>query len=236
MKAVILAGGRGSRLESLTEALPKPLVPVGGTPILEIIVRQLAHHGCTGITLAVGHLADKIAAHFGDGARFGVAIRYSHEPAPLGTAGPLRLVPGLDETFLVMNGDILTSLDFGAMLAFHRRRSAAATVAVHPRQVPIDLGVVEYDGDQRLTRYIEKPVHHYHASMGAYLFEPRVLAHLPAAGRCDLPDLVRALVQAGETVVCHRHEGYWRDIGTPDDYRQAQADFPSLAAWLPRGP
>ncbi len=230
MKAIILAGGRGTRLAPLTEDLPKALVPVGGRPILEWIVHRLAAQGCTAITLAVGHLAEKIAAHFGDGARFGVRIEYSHEREPLGTAGPLALVRGLDEPFLVMNGDILTTLDARDLLASHRQRNACCTIAIHPRRVPIDLGVVDYDAELRLTAYHEKPVHTYHASMGAYIFAPRALQHIPAGKRLDLPDLVRHLAAQGEAVFCHRFEGYWRDIGNHEDYEQAQADAPALAA------
>lgn len=228
MKAVILAGGRGTRLAPFTENLPKPLVPLGGEPILELIVRQLVRHGCSGITLAVGHQAEKLSAYFGDGARWGVPITYSQESQPLGTAGPLSLIPPPAERVIVMNGDILTTLDFTALLGWHQNHGALCTVAVHPREVPIDLGVVEYDARHRLTRYTEKPVHLFHASMGIYVFEPRALAAIPFNQRLDLPDLMRQLALAGESVLCYPFSGYWRDIGNPADYAQAEADIADL--------
>ena len=232
MKAVILAGGRGTRLAPYTTVLPKPLMPIGDKPILDIVIRQLRHHGFTEITLAVGYLAELLMAYFGDGERFGVKLAYSHEEQPLGTAGPISLIPGLDERFLVMNGDVLTAIDYTGMLANHHASGAIGTVAVYPRSVKIDLGVVEYDEQHHLTQYIEKPTHHYRVSMGIYIFEPRVLNFIPKNVRLDLPDLVKQLVAAGETVNCYPYEGYWLDIGRPDDYQQASADFEKLAAQL----
>jgi NDP-sugar pyrophosphorylase family protein len=232
MKAVILAGGRGTRLAPYTTVLPKPLMPIGDKPILDIVIRQLRHHGFTELTLAVGYLAELLMAYFGDGERFGVKLAYSHEEQPLGTAGPLSLVPNLDERFLVMNGDVLTAINYTEMLANHRASGAIGTVAVYPRSVKIDLGVVEYDAQHHLTQYIEKPTQHYRVSMGIYIFEPRVLNFIPKNVRLDLPDLVKQLVAAGETVNCYPYDGYWLDIGRPDDYQQASADFEKLAAQL----
>jgi NDP-sugar pyrophosphorylase family protein len=229
MKAVILAGGRGTRLAPYTTVLPKPLMPIGDKPILDIIIRQLRHYGFCDITLAVGYLAELLMAYFGTGERFGVKISYSREEEPLGTAGPLSLVPGLTEHFLVMNGDVLTALNFADMLAQHVASGAIGTVAVYPRNVRIDLGVVEYDEQHHLRSYIEKPVHHYQASMGIYFFEPRVLRFIRPKARLDLPDLVKQLIAAGETVNCYPYSGYWLDIGRPDDYQQAVADFERLA-------
>jgi NDP-sugar pyrophosphorylase family protein len=189
MKAVILAGGRGTRLAPYTTILPKPLMPIGDKPILDIILRQLRHHGFTDITLAVGYLSELLMAYFGAGERFGVEITYSREDKPLGTAGPLSLVSGLSDCFLVMNGDVLTGIDYSDMLARHRASGAIGTVAVCPRSVRIDLGVVQFDDRRRLTDYIEKPIHHYQASMGIYVLEPRVLDFIPRNVRFDLPDL-----------------------------------------------
>ena len=143
MRAVILAGGEGTRLRPYTTILPKPLMPVGEMPILEIVLRQLKHRGFDRVTLAVSYLAELIEAFCGDGSRFGLEIRYSREPRALSTAGPLKLVPGLDETFLVMNGDVLTTLDYAALVRFHRDRGAAATIAMHRRTIEIDFGVIE---------------------------------------------------------------------------------------------
>ena len=228
MKAVILAGGRGTRLAPHTTILPKPLLPLGDKPILDVIIRQLRHHGITDITLAVGHLAELLMSYFGDGRQFGVRISYSREEKPLGTAGPLRLVPGLAETFLVMNGDILTTLDFRDLLANHEARRGLGMVAVQTRRIPIDLGVVEHDADCRLTRYVEKPVRDARVSMGIYAFEPRVLEFIPSGEYLDLPDLMTRLIQAGEHIYCHPFEGYWMDIGRSEDYARAAADFDEL--------
>jgi NDP-sugar pyrophosphorylase family protein len=232
MKAVILAGGRGTRLAPYTTILPKPLMPIGDKPILDIVIRQLRHHHYKDITLAVGYLAELLMAYFGTGERLGVQITYSREEQPLGTAGPIALVSNLDERFLVMNGDVLTAIDYTAMLAHHRASGAIGTVAVYPRSVKIDLGVVEFDDRQRLTQYIEKPTQHYRVSMGIYIFEPRVLNFIPKGQRLDLPDLVRSLIAAGEVINCYPYDGYWLDIGRPDDYAQAAADFEKLATQL----
>ena len=225
MKAVVLAGGLGTRLLPYTTVLPKPLMPVGDRPILDIVVRQLRHYGFDDVTLAVGHLAELLMAYFGDGSRLGVRIRYSREEKPLGTAGPLALVDGLDEPFLVMNGDILTTLDLAGLMAEHRTTGAAATVGTFRRSVKIDLGVIEFDERRQLTRYVEKPTHHYWVSGGVYAFDPAVRALLRRGERTDLPDLVRALVERGDVVRCHVHRGYWLDLGRVEDHQRAGEDF-----------
>jgi NDP-sugar pyrophosphorylase family protein len=225
MKAVILAGGRGTRLAPYTTILPKPLMPVGDKPILDIVISQLRHYGFSDITLAVGYLSELLMAYFGDGSRFGVSIRYSHEDQPLGTAGPIALVDDLSEPFLVMNGDILTALDFGDLMAYHRNNAAIATIATYPRSVKIDLGVIESDEQARLTRYIEKPTQHYRVSMGIYIFDPRIRAHIPRNQRLDLPDLLMDMLAKREAVQCYVYDGYWLDIGRVDDYQQAVEDF-----------
>lgn len=232
MKAVILAGGVGSRLAPHTDALPKPLMPLGGKPILDVITRQLLRHGITDITLAVGHLSGLLVDYFGNGGRLGVRIAYSHEEEPLGTAGPISLVPGLTEHFLVMNGDILTTLDFSGMLASHLASGAICTMAVTSHKVAIDLGVVEYNAQSRLTRYVEKPVEHFQVSMGVYIFEPRVVDFIPCNRRLDLPELTHRLMLAGEVVHCHQFDGYWLDIGRPDDYARAVADYQRIEPLL----
>jgi NDP-sugar pyrophosphorylase family protein len=229
MKAVILAGGRGTRLLPYTTILPKPLMPIGDRPILDIVIQQLRHHGFTDITLAVGYLAELLMAYFGQGERFGVQITYSREEKPLGTAGPLSLIPDLSDRFLLMNGDVLTALNYSDMLTHHQASGAIATVAVYPRDVKIDLGIVEYDARCRLTNYTEKPTHHYRVSMGIYVFEPRVLDFVRPNECLDLPDLMKRLMAAGEIVNCYPYDGYWLDIGRPDDYQQAVADFERLA-------
>lgn len=228
MRAVILAGGRGTRLAPYTITFPKPLMPIGDVPILEVIIRQLKHYGIGDIVMAVGHLAELLMAYFGDGGRFGVNIGYSRETEPLGTAGPLALIPDLDDTFMVMNGDVLTTLDYAALAAHHRGSGAAATIASHQRDARIDLGVIQTDAAGRIVDYIEKPTYHYLVSMGIYVFEPTVLRHIAPGQRLDFPDLVLRLLAAGEKVQSHSFDGYWLDIGRPDDYGQASAEFERL--------
>jgi len=224
MKAIVLAGGKGTRLAPYTTVLPKPLMPIGDMPIIDVVLRQLAAAGYEDITLAVGHLAELIMAYCGDGSRYGVRLAYSREEAPLGTAGPMRLVPNLETTFLVMNGDLLTTLDFGEMLAFHRRHGGIATVTTFRREVVIDLGVIEADGD-RVIDYREKPRLTYAASAGIYLFEPSVLELIPPGERFDLPDLILGLLKRREAVRQYAASGQWLDIGRHDDYDEAVRAF-----------
>jgi NDP-mannose synthase len=225
MKAVILAGGKGTRLAPYTRVLPKPLMPIGEMPILEIIIRQLRREGIDEVILTVGHMAGLLRAFFNDGNDFGLRIRYSYEETPLGTAGPLALVDGLDDTFVVTNGDVLTTLRVSQMLAFHKQQKAAATIAMHRRKVNIDLGVILCNGGQDVVGYIEKPTYDYSVSMGIYIFEPRVLSYIPCGEHLDFPNLVHKLLGAKEKVVGYPFEGYWQDLGRPDDYEQANDDF-----------
>jgi len=225
MRAVILAGGKGTRLAPYTTILPKPLMPIGDMPILEIVIRQLARHGFDDLTLAVGYLAELLMAYCGDGSKFNVSLHYSHEEQPLGTAGPLALVPDLQDTFLVMNGDLLTTLDYSAMLEYHRERGAIATVACYQRDVKIDLGVIEVNADNWVANYIEKPTYHYTVSMGIYVFEPAILNYIPRGERLDLPELVKKLLRHGQRVNVFNFDGYWLDIGRHDDYERAMEEF-----------
>jgi len=230
MKAVVLAGGKGSRLAPYTKILPKPLMPIGDMPILEVLIRQMKRHGIEEIILAVGHLGELLRSFFQDGSRFGVRIRYSYEEEPLGTAGPLTLIEGLDESFLVTNGDVLTTLDIGLLVDFHRDQEAVATIAMHPRSVNIDLGVIECNGRHEVTNYIEKPSLDYTVSMGIYVFEPRVLKYIPKGCYMDFPDLVLKLLEGGERVVGFAYNGYWQDLGRQNDYERATTDFERMKA------
>jgi NDP-mannose synthase len=228
---VILAGGQGTRLRPYTTVLPKPLMPVGDRPILDIVLRQLRHRGFRQVTIATGYLAELIEAFFADGGRHGIAIDYVREDEPLGTAGALALVDGLTEDFLVMNGDVLTDLDYAGILAAHRDSDAVATIATHQRRVQIELGVLEFNGGDdptRLTDYFEKPVIDYEASMGVYCFAPRVLEYIEPGRRLEFPDLILRLIAAGEVVRAHRSSDFWLDIGRHDDYEQAQEEFERL--------
>ena len=230
MKAVVLAGGRGTRLAPYTYVLPKPLMPIGEMPILEVLLRQMKRAGVDDVVLTVGHLAALLRAYFGDGKNLDLCITYSYEDKPLGTAGPIALVPGLNETFLVTNGDVLTTLDLNELLAFHKRNGGVATIAAHRRQVRIDLGVIQWDGDSRISGYIEKPTYDYMVSMGIYVFEPAVLDFIPRGERLDFPDLILKLIAAGQKVCGYTFDGYWMDLGSPDDYAQANQDFASMQA------
>jgi NDP-mannose synthase len=225
MQAIVLAGGKGTRLRPYTTVLPKPLVPVGERPISEIVVRQLVAAGFDRIVFAVSHLAELIQAFFGDGAKWGAKIRYSIEDPPLGTAGPIGMIDDLDDTFLVMNGDVLTNLDYAALMAEHQKRGAIATLTTFRKDVPVTLGVIEAAADGRLVQYVEKPTLQYQASMGIYVLDRRVKEHLPRGQRMDLPGLMQALVEGGEHVHCHAFAGEWFDIGRPEDYEEALARY-----------
>jgi NDP-sugar pyrophosphorylase family protein len=230
-RAVILAGGSGTRLRPYTTVLPKPLMPVGDQPILEIVIRQLARAGFDRVTIATGHLAELIEAFFSDGSKYGIPIDYFREAEPLGTVGALSLIGGLDHDFLVMNGDVLTDLDYRRLIDHHREGGQSATIATHRRHVQISLGVMHFEHAEdpaRVTDYVEKPSMSYEVSMGIYCFSKRVLEHIPTGQRLDFPDLVLRLIAAGETVRAWRSEDYWLDIGRPDDYEQAQDEFGRL--------
>jgi NDP-mannose synthase len=227
MRAVILAGGKGTRLQPYTTVLPKPLMPVGDMPILEVVLRQLKAAGINRVTMAVGYLAELLQAFFGNGARLGLPIDYSIEPKPLGTVGPLTLIPDLNGTLLMMNGDVLTTLDYADLISSHRHSGAVATIATHVRQVKIDFGVIKTDGSSRLIDYVEKPTLEYRVSMGVYVFEPEVLHYLKPGEYRDFPDLIKTLIAERQRVVSYPFSGYWLDMGRPDDYARAIEEFES---------
>ncbi|RMG23961.1 MAG: nucleotidyltransferase family protein [Methanobacteriota archaeon] len=228
MKAVILAGGKGTRLAPYTKILPKPLMPIGEMPILEILLRQMKRAGVDEAILTVGYLEELLRAFFKDGSRLGLNLKYSFEEKPLGTAGPLSLIDGLDDTFLVSNGDVLTTLDMRELIHFHKTNQATATIAMHTRRVKIDLGVLQLNGSNEITGYIEKPTYDFHVSMGIYVFDPQVLEYIPKGEYLDFPDLVLTLLDKGEKVVGYPFDGYWQDLGRPDDYEQAVDDFEKI--------
>jgi NDP-sugar pyrophosphorylase family protein len=226
MKAVILAGGKGKRLEPYTTVLPKPLMPVGDMPILEIILKQLKRFGYGEVILAVGHLAGIIEAYFGDGKEFGVKLHYSFESEPLGTVGPLKLIEDLlsKDSFLVMNGDILTDMDFSDFIKFHRAEDSLLTLAVTERRVSIDYGVIHLDGNL-IVDFDEKPSPSYWVSMGIYCMKPEIFKYIPKGVKYDIPDLVRDLLNNGERISAYRYTGFWLDIGREEDAKRAQVEF-----------
>jgi len=227
---VVLAGGRGTRLAPYTSILPKPLMPVGDQAILEIVVEQLASCGVRTINFCVGHLAHLIKAVFDHRAAGSeMEIAYVHEHEALGTAAPLRLVDGLDETFIAMNGDVLTTLDYRDLVEHHRRAGNVLTIATKERSIRIDYGMLHVDVMSRVQSFEEKPEITSAVSMGIYVMEPSVLDYIPSDGYFDFPDLVRALLAAGEPVGAYRHDGLWFDIGRQEDYADA------VNAWSENG-
>ena len=228
MKVVILAGGKGKRLEPYTTLLPKPLMPVGEYPILEIILRQLKYYGFNEVILAVGHLAELIQAYFGKGEKLGMKIDYVFEPHPLGTVGPLKLMQDRlnDTPFLVMNGDILTDLDFKEFMDYHLNSGGTLTVGVKKRAVNIDFGVADLSGNV-IVNYREKPTFEFWVSMGIYIFEPPILNYIPDKKKFDFPDLVQELIAHGEKISAYLYNGFWLDIGREEDMKRAQYEFES---------
>ncbi len=235
-RAVVLAGGKGTRLRPYTTVLPKPLMPVGDRPILDIVVRQLKAAGFERITMATGYLAELIEVFFRNGENYGISIDYFREQEPLGTVGALSMIDGLGESdFLVMNGDVLTDIDYAALLEHHAASGAAATIATKTRDVRIELGVLVFGDPEdrsRLTGYMEKPKVRYEASMGIYCFAPRALAHIERGKPLDFPTLITKLVGVGETVRAHRSDDYWLDIGRHDDYEAALDEFEQVKSRL----
>lgn len=224
MIAVVLAGGRGTRLRPFTTNFPKPLMPIGDIPIMEILLRQLRAHGVREVYVLAGHLAYMIEGYFGDGSTLGIAVHYLHESTPLGTAGPLRQLRGeITEDFFVMNGDLLTDVDFTALMARHREAGVAATVGVYRRDERIELGVLHLnEGD--VVGYEEKPTLRFDVSMGLYAMSPTMLELIPDHAY-DMPALILAALAAGYRVAGYRHDGSWLDIGRPDDYEEASRLF-----------
>lgn len=225
MQAIILAGGKGTRLKPYTISFPKPLVPIGDYPILEIIIRQLVSFGFDRVTISTGHLAELIEAYFGDGSRWGVKIEYVREYTPLNTAGALKLVEGCEDNFLVMNGDVLTTLDYGRLLELHAKKGVKATIAAKTRESKIDFGVLKLDEEDFLSEYIEKPVYTFSVSMGVYVLSKEVRDLIKDGESIGMPDLLLRLKDSGEKVYCHRSDCYWLDIGRIDDYEKAQEEF-----------
>lgn len=230
MRAVIMAGGVGSRLAPLTTVLPKPLMPLTDRPIIDVLLRQLVDAQVEHVSISVGHLGGLIETWVTHDADYGVPISFLYEDTPLGTAGALRNLEDPGGTFLAMNGDILTTLPFADLVAQHEQRGAIATVAIKERTVGVEYGVVHTDADGAIVRLEEKPSLAFTVSMGVYAFDPRIITLIEPGERVDFPDLLLRAIDSGESVGTYRFDGYWRDIGNRDDYEAAVADFADDAA------
>src|SRR5262245_54237331 len=223
-RAVILAGGRGSRLYPFTASLPKPLLPVGDHPVIELIVRRLAAFGAGRITVAVNYLADLVESFLGDGRRFGVPIDYVREAAPLGTAGPVGLVEPWTGPLVVTNGDVLSDIDIQRLLHCHHERHASLTVSTMVQSLRIESGVLTTDASLRVTGMVEKPSVEHRINLGAYVLAAHVGRLIVPNERLEMPELILKLISCGDPVVAYDHTGFWLDIGRPDDFAKAQAD------------
>jgi NDP-sugar pyrophosphorylase family protein len=233
MRAIILAGGKGTRLWPYTVTLPKPLVPLGGEmPVVEVLIRQLRQHGVTHITLAVNHLANLIQAFFQDGARWGLRIDYSVEEKPLNTIGPLTMIPDLPENFLVMNGDVLCDLNFAEFYRWHCESDNDVSVSVFRRQQVVDFGVLQYDAAGCITGFREKPTYDFDVSMGVYGFHRRTIQRLKRGESYGFDHLMLDGLKQGIKMRARPFHGYWLDIGRPDDYQVACERFPEIKARL----
>ncbi len=236
VRTVLMAGGKGRRLRPFTAVFPKPLMPIGDVPIMDIVIRQLRHYGCRDITIATGYLAELVFAYLGDGSQYGLNLKFVREKEPLGTIGALSLVPIEEgESFLVLNGDVLTTVDYGDLVRHHRETGAVATVATYRRPASIDKGVLTIDADGQIREFVEKPTYYNWVAMGIYVLERDVVQRFIKPGaRLDAPELLQLLIREGLPVMSYRFDGYWLDIGVPRDYEQALEEFEAhRAALLP---
>lgn len=228
IEAVILAGGKGSRLRPYTRLIPKPLVSIHGIPVIEIVLRQLARSGISSVAITLGHEADLIRAHIGDGSHLNLSVSYVEEDEPLGTAGPLAGVPNLAGSFLVLNSDLITDLDLSGFHTFHKQNEAILSISTYQRTIPVDFGVIRHDDAGEVTGYIEKPRLVYVVSMGVYAFDKSVLEFIEPGKHLDFPDLVLRLIENNRQVQQRLFDGYWLDIGSGKDFERAIEEFPNL--------
>jgi NDP-sugar pyrophosphorylase family protein len=231
-RAIILAGGKGTRLKPYTVALPKPLVPIHELPILEIIIKQLSSQGFTHITITVNHLSELIKAFFGDGSKWGLTIDYSLEKQPLSTMGPLTLIEKLPDNFLVLNGDVLTDLKFDDFLDLHSKNGSIFTIASYSRIEKSEYGVLEINNKHELVNFFEKPERLLPVSMGVYAVSKDVLNYIPKNTFFGFDHLMLELINTDRKPIVHPFSGYWMDIGRPSDYEQATDDFETMRGSL----
>ena len=233
MKAVILAGGKGTRLKPYTTVIPKPLVPVGERAIIDILIARLRKCGVEEVFICLNHFAEIIMAFLGDGSKYGIKINYSLEEEPLGTVAPIKLISNLPENFLVMNGDLLTDLDFRELYNFHIEHQALLTVSTYHRTSKIDFGVLDLDEvNNRVTGFREKPEYSFNVSMGVYVMNREILNHVPKNSPFGFDNLMLELLEKKLTVEVFPYNGYWLDIGRPDDYEKASEDIETLSSIL----
>jgi len=230
MKAVILAGGKGTRLRPYTYVLPKPLMPVGDVPVIEMLLKWLCRNGLQQVCITIGYLGNLIQSLCGDGNQWGMEITYSEEPEPLGTIGPLLLIRNqLTETFLVLNGDVITDLSLRDFISFHREQQGLLTVAVTDKSMKLDLGVLDSEKD-RVSHFKEKPTIKFKVSMGIYCMEPEILEFIPKGVYFGFDDLMHSMLDRKVPVYCYNHGGLWMDIGRQEDFLRAQEMFQSAEA------
>ena len=227
-RAIILAGGKGTRLRPYTIVLPKPLMPIGEYPILEVVIRQLVSHSFDHITITVNHQAELIKAFFGDGSKWDVKIDYSMEDEPLGTMGPLRLITDLPDNFLVMNGDILTDLNYSSFFERHQSKNNLFTISSYLRSHLVDYGVLKKNNDNILTGFHEKPEKNYEVSMGIYMINKRIVKYIPKNKEFGFDHLMLEMIKNKKPIKINTYNGYWLDIGRPDDYIQAIEEFTNM--------
>jgi NDP-sugar pyrophosphorylase family protein len=225
MQAIILAGGKGRRLLPYTTVLPKPMMPIGDFPILEVVIRQLIRDGFDDIIISTGYLDAIIKAYIASQDFGAIHIRFSTETTPLGTMGPLHLIDELDECFLVINGDILTDLRFSLLYSLHQESKAVATIATYRRDVYIDFGVIKSNDENKIVNFIEKPIYHFDVSMGIYLLNREILTYIPKNQGFGFDQLMHVLIENNANMVRFLHNGFWLDVGRPDDYEQAIVEF-----------
>jgi NDP-mannose synthase len=232
MKAVILAAGEGTRLRPYTKVLPKPLLPLGERPMLDIIIRQLAHFGFTEITVTAFWLRDaiKLFLQMMQAELPNVKLTYVAQDKLMGTAGGISSLPGLDDTFLVMNADVLTTMNYAELMRYHKEKGSALTIGMYPKKIKISLGLLQYDNDNNLLGYAEKPESSYPVSMGIYVFDPLVLPYVPPNDYLDIPTLAKRLMDDQKRVVVYPFDGHWIDIGKPEDFTDAQEQYERLKA------
>ncbi len=227
MKTIILAGGKGTRLAPYNTIFPKPLMPLGDRAILDIIIQQLEHLGFSDIIISLGYLGELIEAYIRNGSPHVVKanISFVREREPLGTVGALSLVHGLDETFMSINGDTLTTLDYRKLVEHHKKSNSIMTIAVNKKDIKIDFGVIETNENDFLVNFTEKPHFQYKVGMGVYVYEPEVLKYIAPGQRFDFPDLVWKILEDGKRISTYNSDDYWLDLGTHMDYEKAQSEY-----------